>query len=170
MEKMDRMVEEAFRVNIKRSLQEISKAINGDAKTSPNPLFRVEVVLTQQTPRSPAQVHRDRLYLSNLVMQWLLITLLTWWGDHYLTFRHQKHAFCDFKAKRINTISVSVWIFVLVTESCWPCVLHTAKRHYHTSSRGHSEHYNLYKSQLWQHCCVIQHSTLQLSSTEVYLD
>ncbi|KAI2662835.1 Dynein axonemal heavy chain 2 [Labeo rohita] len=56
MEKMDRMVEEAFRVNIKRSLQELSKAINGDGKTSPNPLFRVEVVLTQQTPRSPAQV------------------------------------------------------------------------------------------------------------------
>lgn len=55
------MVEEAFRVNIKRSLQEISKAINGDGKTSPNPLFRVEVVLTQQTPRSPAQVHTDRL-------------------------------------------------------------------------------------------------------------
>ncbi len=59
MEKMDRMVEEAFHVNIKRSLQELSKSINGDGKTSPNPLFRVEVVLTQQTPRSPAQVHTD---------------------------------------------------------------------------------------------------------------
>ncbi|XP_051578639.1 dynein axonemal heavy chain 2 [Myxocyprinus asiaticus] len=55
-EKMDRMVEEAFRVNIKRSLQLLSKAINGDGKTSPNPLFRVEVVLRKNTPGSTAQV------------------------------------------------------------------------------------------------------------------
>lgn len=60
MEKLDRMVEDAFRVNIKRSLQELSKAINGDGKTSPNPLFKVEVVLKQQTPRYPAQVHTNR--------------------------------------------------------------------------------------------------------------
>lgn len=44
-EKMDRMVEEAFRLNIKWSLQELSKAINGDGKSAPNPLFRVKVVL-----------------------------------------------------------------------------------------------------------------------------
>ncbi|XP_066267393.1 dynein axonemal heavy chain 2-like isoform X1 [Branchiostoma lanceolatum] len=44
-EKMDRMVEEAFRLNVKWSLQELSRAINGDGKTTPNPLFRVKVVL-----------------------------------------------------------------------------------------------------------------------------
>ncbi|KAK3095642.1 hypothetical protein FSP39_017066 [Pinctada imbricata] len=44
-EKMDRMVEEAFRLNIKWSLQELSKAINGDGKSAPNPLFRVKVCL-----------------------------------------------------------------------------------------------------------------------------
>ena len=44
-EKMDRMVEEAFRLNVKWSLQELSRAINGDGKTSPNPLFRVKVCL-----------------------------------------------------------------------------------------------------------------------------
>lgn len=42
---MDHHVEDAFRLNIKWSLQEISKAINGDGKTTPNPLFRVKVVL-----------------------------------------------------------------------------------------------------------------------------
>ncbi|XP_056602033.1 dynein axonemal heavy chain 2 isoform X3 [Triplophysa dalaica] len=56
MEKMDRMVEDAFRVNIKCSLQELSKAINGDGKNSPDPLFSVEVVLKQNTPGSTAQV------------------------------------------------------------------------------------------------------------------
>lgn len=44
-EKMDRMVEEAFRLNVKWSLQELSRAINGDGKSGPNPLFKVKVVL-----------------------------------------------------------------------------------------------------------------------------
>ena len=42
---MDRMLEEAFRLNIKWSLHELSKAINGDGKTPPNPLFKVKLVL-----------------------------------------------------------------------------------------------------------------------------
>ena len=44
-EKMDRMVEEAFRLNVKWSLQELSRAINGDGKSGPNPLFKVKVIL-----------------------------------------------------------------------------------------------------------------------------
>ena len=44
-EKMDRMVEEAFRLNVKWSLQELSRAISGDGKSAPNPLLRVKVVL-----------------------------------------------------------------------------------------------------------------------------
>ncbi|XP_039605580.1 dynein heavy chain 2, axonemal [Polypterus senegalus] len=55
-EKMDRMMEEAFRLNVKWSLQELSKAINGDSKTTPNPLFRVMVVLHNDIPGSVAQV------------------------------------------------------------------------------------------------------------------
>nr|XP_055054184.1 LOW QUALITY PROTEIN: dynein axonemal heavy chain 2 [Misgurnus anguillicaudatus] len=56
IEKIDCMVQEAFRTNVKRSLQDLSKAINGDGKTPPNPLFRVEVVLKQRTPGTTAQV------------------------------------------------------------------------------------------------------------------
>ncbi|KAK2860339.1 hypothetical protein Q7C36_004505 [Tachysurus vachellii] len=55
-EKMDLMVVEALRLNIKSSLQALSKAINGDNKMSPNPLFRVQVVLIQDTPESTVQV------------------------------------------------------------------------------------------------------------------
>ena len=47
-ERMDRMVEEALRLNIKWSLQDLSRAINGDGKTSPNPLFKVKVVLSDK--------------------------------------------------------------------------------------------------------------------------
>lgn len=42
---MDRMMEEAFRLNVKSSLHELSRAINGDGKSGPNPLFKVKVVL-----------------------------------------------------------------------------------------------------------------------------
>lgn len=38
-------MEEAFRLNVKWSLQELSRAINGDGKSAPNPLLRVKVVL-----------------------------------------------------------------------------------------------------------------------------
>ncbi|XP_035375794.1 dynein heavy chain 2, axonemal [Electrophorus electricus] len=55
-EKIDRMVEESLRLNIKWSLLELCKAINGDSKTSPNPLFRVQVVLRQDMPGSPPQM------------------------------------------------------------------------------------------------------------------
>ena len=47
-EKTDKMVEEAFRLNIKRSLQELSRAIHGDGKTAPNPMFKVKVVLHEK--------------------------------------------------------------------------------------------------------------------------
>ncbi|GMI05338.1 hypothetical protein TrVE_jg1168 [Triparma verrucosa] len=41
----DAAVELALRTTVKKSLQELSKAINGDAKTEPQTLFRVNIVL-----------------------------------------------------------------------------------------------------------------------------
>ena len=49
-DRMDRMVEESFRLNVKWSLQALSRAINGDGKTSPNPLFKVNVILKHKVP------------------------------------------------------------------------------------------------------------------------
>ncbi|XP_073510575.1 dynein axonemal heavy chain 2 isoform X2 [Phyllobates terribilis] len=68
-EKMDRLIEEAFRLNIKWSLQELSKAINGDAKTTQSPLFRVMVVLQNDVPGSTAEVEFSPtlLQLANIV-------------------------------------------------------------------------------------------------------
>ncbi|KAE9255217.1 Dynein-1-beta heavy chain, flagellar inner arm I1 complex [Phytophthora fragariae] len=45
VERSDKMLEDALRQSVKKSLQELSKAINGDAKTDPRPLFRIHVVL-----------------------------------------------------------------------------------------------------------------------------
>jgi len=47
-EKVDHMVEEAFRLNIKWSLQELSRAINGDGKSGANPFFKVQVILENE--------------------------------------------------------------------------------------------------------------------------
>ncbi|CAH8511548.1 unnamed protein product [Schistosoma rodhaini] len=44
-EKMDHFCEEAFRINVKSSLCELQKAINGDGRNDPNPLFKVSLNL-----------------------------------------------------------------------------------------------------------------------------
>ncbi|XP_074244239.1 dynein axonemal heavy chain 2 isoform X4 [Saimiri boliviensis] len=56
MIRLDHMMEDALRLNVKWSLLELSKAINGDGKTSPNPLFRVLVILKNDTQGGVAQV------------------------------------------------------------------------------------------------------------------
>ena len=45
--RVDKLIEEALRATVKRSLQELSRALNGDAKTEVTPIFNVSVVLDQ---------------------------------------------------------------------------------------------------------------------------
>lgn len=56
MIRLDHMMEEALRLNVKWSLLELSKAINGDGKSTPNPLFRVLVILQNDGSGGVAQV------------------------------------------------------------------------------------------------------------------
>lgn len=49
----DVILTEAFRLNIKRSLMVMSKAINGDAKSGAYPLFNVKVVLDDNKVGAP---------------------------------------------------------------------------------------------------------------------
>jgi dynein heavy chain len=60
-----------FRINVKFSLHEISKAINGDGKSGPNPLFRVNITLeTQQGQTTPKVGFSPTLeQLQNIVEQ-----------------------------------------------------------------------------------------------------
>uniref|UniRef100_A0A3Q3RVK4 Dynein axonemal heavy chain 2 n=1 Tax=Mastacembelus armatus TaxID=205130 RepID=A0A3Q3RVK4_9TELE len=55
-EKVDCFIEEALRSNIKCSMKMLSRAINGDQKTSPNPLFKVLVTLHQATHQNKSKV------------------------------------------------------------------------------------------------------------------
>ncbi|XP_061921125.1 dynein axonemal heavy chain 2 [Entelurus aequoreus] len=55
-EKVDHMLEEALRSNVKRSMQKLAQAINGDRKSSPTPLFRVLVSLRQPDPKAVLRV------------------------------------------------------------------------------------------------------------------
>ncbi|XP_058531818.1 dynein axonemal heavy chain 2 isoform X3 [Ochotona princeps] len=54
--RLNHMMEDALRLNVKWSLLELSKAINGDGKTTPNPLFRVLVILQNDVQGGVAQV------------------------------------------------------------------------------------------------------------------
>ena len=63
-EKVDRMVEEAFRLNVKWSLQELGRAINGDGKSGPNPLFKVQVILQNDAVCISADLCSHLLYIS----------------------------------------------------------------------------------------------------------
>lgn len=54
--RLDHMMEDALRLNVKWSLLELSKAINGDGKTSPNPLFQVLVILKSDVQGGVTQV------------------------------------------------------------------------------------------------------------------
>lgn len=54
--KVDQLVQEALRTNIKNSMKKLSKAINGDNKTTPNPLFQVLVVLLEPSPHVTPKV------------------------------------------------------------------------------------------------------------------
>ncbi|KAM6908086.1 dynein axonemal heavy chain 2-like [Lycodopsis pacificus] len=55
-EKVDHLVEKALRSSIKHSMEKLSMAINGDSKTSPNPLFKVLVALHQATLQTTPKV------------------------------------------------------------------------------------------------------------------
>ncbi|KAM9717113.1 dynein axonemal heavy chain 2 [Menidia menidia] len=56
VQKVDQMVEEALRSNVRDSMKKLSRAINGDSKTSPNPLFKVLVALCQTPPQTAPKV------------------------------------------------------------------------------------------------------------------
>ena len=45
VEQVDKQVEDALRQTVKRSLQELSRSINGDVKTEVQPLFQIHVTL-----------------------------------------------------------------------------------------------------------------------------
>lgn len=57
-ERVDCILEEAIRLNVKRSLQVMSRTINGDGKSAPDPVFKVRVILDKEKVR--------KLYISNI--------------------------------------------------------------------------------------------------------
>jgi dynein heavy chain len=67
---MHRMLEEAFRLNVKNSLHELSKAINGDGKTTPIQLFKVNVLLESYEENVPVQLANSSDVFSTMVTKY----------------------------------------------------------------------------------------------------
>ena len=65
--KTDGRVEEALRLAVKRSLQELSKAINGDSKQEAHPLFRVNMALDE--PKSRLEFRPSVSELAGMIKQ-----------------------------------------------------------------------------------------------------
>ena len=57
------MIEKALRLNVKWSMQEIARAINGDGKSIPNPLFKVMVLLNSQVSQTTGYIQYMYLHL-----------------------------------------------------------------------------------------------------------
>lgn len=54
--KVDLIVEEALRSNIKQCMTQLCRAVSGDNKTSPSPLFKVLVTLRQAASHTTPKV------------------------------------------------------------------------------------------------------------------
>jgi dynein heavy chain len=67
---MYRMLEEAFRLNVKNSLVELSKAINGDGKSAPIQLFKVNVLLEAYEENVPVQLNNSNDIVSTIVTKY----------------------------------------------------------------------------------------------------
>jgi dynein heavy chain len=74
---VDKKVEKALRETARRSLLELSRAINGDSRTDPQPLFSVHVVLenSQKIEFSPTIISLTEMV--NKVSKYLLMTIKT---------------------------------------------------------------------------------------------
>lgn len=68
------MVEEACRLNVKWSLQELSRVINGDGKSSPNPLFRIKVTLIGDKIEFSPSLKKLANMVSNIAEQLIICT------------------------------------------------------------------------------------------------
>lgn len=62
---LDKWLERAIRFNFKASLAELSKAINGDGKSAPGPLFKIEIILEPKTVGDTTLSRVNLAYLFN---------------------------------------------------------------------------------------------------------
>ncbi|KAL8578358.1 hypothetical protein ACOMHN_031732 [Nucella lapillus] len=65
-DKTNAILQEAFRLNVKRSLMVMSRAINGDTKSGPYPLFSVKVVLEKSKIEFNPRLNHLAIIISNL--------------------------------------------------------------------------------------------------------
>ena len=75
MKRTDKSVEDALRQTVKRSLQEISRAINGDKKVEVNPLFKVCVVLDAANKVEHKPTMNSLTHMVNFVSKELITVL-----------------------------------------------------------------------------------------------
>merc|ERR1712151_1315438 len=91
VDKIDKKVEEALKKAVKTSLQDLCKALNGDSKTEPSPLFRISAVLDdiRMDFKPPMNQLKDLLQVvcRDMTMTLIVIPRL---GEHLLVVKADK--------------------------------------------------------------------------------
>jgi dynein heavy chain len=91
VEKVDKKIEEALKKCVKTSLQELCRALNGDNKTEPSPLFRISAVLDdiRMDFKPPMNQLKDLLQLVCRDMT-MTLTVIPRLGEHLLAVRAER--------------------------------------------------------------------------------
>ena len=88
--RIDKMVEDGLRGTVRKSLQEISRAINGDARTEVHPIFRVNMTLDKDKvefkPGMNSLTHMVNTVSKELITVVTIIPLLKEGGDAKQSF------------------------------------------------------------------------------------
>lgn len=106
MYQIDRLVEQSLKQAVKRSLQELSKAINGDSKTDPMTLFSVQIQLQAANERGFQQVVGYAPSMSNLSHSLNVVGKST--DFRFLLPVFETLTFCIYTAKEIISTVTSV--------------------------------------------------------------
>ena len=109
-EQMDRMVEEAFRLNVKWSLQELARAINGDGKATPDPVFRVKVVLSDNTIQFSPSIDEMAGYVTTVAAEIVNSTS---------GFQRLPELLARKKTKGAVSLQTTVAIFLALLSTSW---------------------------------------------------
>mmetsp|Transcript_64893 Transcript_64893/g.119431 ORF Transcript_64893/g.119431 Transcript_64893/m.119431 type:complete len:4522 (+) Transcript_64893:77-13642(+) len=117
VEKIDKRIEEALKKCVKTSLQELCRALNGDNKTEPSPLFRISAVLDdiKMDFKPPMNQLKDLLQLVCRDMT-MTLTVIPRLGEHLLQVKVERDRLEKQKAEDAGDLAAANAI-VIPTEA-----------------------------------------------------
>merc|ERR1711972_707557 len=91
VDKVDKKIEESLKKAVKTSLQDLCRALNGDSKTEPSPLFRISAVLDdiRMDFKPPMNQLKDLLQVVCRDMT-MTLTVIPRLGEHLIAVKTER--------------------------------------------------------------------------------